>query len=232
MSQAERDQLSDNLTAGLPGRMTDTYDLDDFRRALAGYKHMDATNLRSNLFSFLDQVLPEAEKHSVKLAIHPDDPPRSLLGLPRIICTSGDLEGLFEALPSPSNGVTLCAGTFGSHPDNDLPTMATRFANRIFFAHLRGVTKEIDDPRSFVEASHLNSDVDIVALVRNLLMEESRRREVDGAEMINIPFRPDHGHQMMDDLEKVGNPGYSAIGRLKGLSEIRGIIKTLEQVIR
>ena len=226
MSEAERAQLTDNIIAGLPGKMTESYGLEDFRAMLAHYKDVDAATLRTNLFAFLEQVLPRAEKAGINLAIHPDDPPRDMLGLPRIICTADDLNILFEAQPSPSNGITLCVGTYSSRPDNDLPAMARQFGPRIHFSHLRGVSRDADEQRSFFEASHLDSDIDMVAVIRELLNEEARRkREAPNTEGIFI--RPDHGLQMMDDIEKSGNPGYSGIGRLKGVAEIRGVIRAL-----
>ena len=226
MSEAEREELTDNIIAGLPGRMTDSYGLDDFRTMLSNYRNVTHDILRGNLFAFLSRVLPRAEAMGVKLAIHPDDPPRDLLGLPRIICTESDLVLLFEALPSPSNGITLCVGTYGSRPDNDLPAMARKFGPRIHFSHLRGVSRDPDEQRSFYEASHLDSDIDMIQVIKELLSEEQRRREADSAEN-DIYIRPDHGHQMMDDIGKTVNPGYSGIGRLKGLAEIRGVIRAL-----
>ncbi|MDP5004102.1 MAG: mannonate dehydratase [OM182 bacterium] len=230
MSTAEKAELTENIIAGLPGRMTDAYGLDDFRAMLANYKGMTHEGLRDNLVSFLSQVLPQAEALGVKLAIHPDDPPRDMLGLPRIVCTANDLDTLFERLPSPSNGITLCVGTYGSRPDNDLPAMARRFGPRIHFSHLRGVSRDHDEQRSFLEASHLDSDIDMVAVVGALLAEESRRRKLDDSRS-EIYIRPDHGHRMMDDLNKKVNPGYSGIGRLKGLAEIRGVIRALSAQI-
>ncbi len=230
MSEQEIETLSRNITAGLPGKMTDAYDLEEFRQALAQYRDIDEATLRHNLHNFLGTVLPEAEKLGVKLAIHPDDPPRGLFGLPRIICTSSDLEQLFTALPSPSNGVTLCVGTFGSRPDNDLPAMAGRFGPRIHFVHLRGIKRDDNDPRSFYEAAHLEGDVDMIDTVRNLLNEEQSRKLAADESFTEIFMRPDHGHQMMDDLKKQVNPGYSGIGRLRGLAEMRGVIRALEHV--
>jgi mannonate dehydratase len=227
MSTAEKAEL---IIAGLPGRMTDAYGLDDFRAMLANYKGMTHEGLRDNLVSFLSQVLPQAEALGVKLAIHPDDPPRDMLGLPRVVCTANDLDTLFERLPSPANGITLCVGTYGSRPDNDLPAMARRFGPRIHFSHLRGVSRDHDEQRSFLEASHLDSDIDMVAVVGALLAEESRRRKLDDSRS-EIYIRPDHGHRMMDDLNKKVNPGYSGIGRLKGLAEIRGVIRALSAQI-
>ena len=226
MSEVERTKLTDNIIAGLPGKMTNSYDLDDFRVMLENYKDITHDTLRKNLFNFLSQVLPHAEALGVKLAIHPDDPPRDMLGLPRIICTADDLNLLFEALPSQSNGMTLCVGTYSSRPDNNLPEMAKQFGSRIHFSHLRGVTLDPSESRSFYEASHLDSDVDMVNVVKALLEEEQHRRQ-NNLPQAEIFIRPDHGHQMMDDIDKKINPGYSGIGRLKGLAEIRGVIRAL-----
>ena len=226
MSEFERSQLTNNIIAGLPGKMTDSYGLDDFRSMLAKYKDVDSKTLRGNLFAFLSKVLPRAEALGVKLAIHPDDPPRDMLGLPRIICTADDLDVLFDAQPSPSNGITLCVGTYSSRPDNDLPAMARQFGPRIHFSHLRGVSRDADEQRSFYEASHLDSDIDMIQVIQELLNEETRRAKED-PEQQGIYIRPDHGLQMMDDIDKSGNPGYSGIGRLKGVAEVRGVIRAL-----
>lgn len=226
MSEADKALLTRNIIAGLPGKMTEAYTIDNFREALAAYKDISKDILRKNLFSFLSKVLPKAEQHGVKLAIHPDDPPRDMLGLPRIICTATDLELLFSSLPSPSNGITLCVGTYGSRPDNNLPEMASRYGSRIHFAHLRGVSKDENEQRSFYEAEHLGSDVDMVSVISALLLEEKNRVEKKNDAPIFI--RPDHGHQILDDIGKQVNPGYSCLGRLKGLAEIRGVIKALE----
>ena len=226
MSEEEKTQLTNNIIAGLPGKMTDAYTLDDFRNALATYNDIDHATLRANLFSFLEQVLPVAEQLGVKLAIHPDDPPWDLFGLPRVICTADNLDTLFEHHPSPANGITLCVGTYGSRPDNDLPAMAKQFGDRIHFAHLRGVSRDKEEQRSFYEANHLDSDIDMVMVIQRLLEEEQHRRKVANQDN-EIYIRPDHGHQMMSDINKKVNPGYSGIGRLKGLAEIRGVIKAI-----
>ncbi len=226
MSAVEREELTRNIIAGLPGRMTASYGLNDFRGMLSRYRDVDHDTLRANLFAFLSRVLPRAESLGVKLAIHPDDPPRDLLGLPRIICTAEDLDLLFNELPSPSNGMTLCVGTYGSRPDNDLPAMARKFGSRIHFSHLRGVSLDSGEQRSFHEAGHLDSDIDMIQVIRELLREEKRRGIEDSAGD-DIYIRPDHGHRMMDDIGKVVNPGYSGIGRLKGLAEIRGVVRAL-----
>lgn len=220
MDEPEIAALTQTIIAGLPGKMTDAYSLDDFRDALARYADVDHNTLRANLSAFLARVLPVAEELDVKLAIHPDDPPWDMFGLPRVICKPDDLDTLFELQPSPANGITLCVGTYGSRPDNDLPQMANDYCDRIFFAHLRGVTRDPNEQRSFVEASHLESDIDMVSVIANLLENErATQRE--------IFIRPDHGHLMMDDIKRTSNPGYSAIGRMKGLAEIRGVIKAI-----
>ena len=230
MSAAQRDTLTDTIIAGLPGKMTDSYTLDSFREQLAQYQAIDSETLRANLLRFLDFILPLAEQHGVKLAIHPDDPPRDMFGLPRIICTADDLNILFERAPSPANGITLCVGTYGSRPDNDLPQMAKDFGDRIHFSHLRGVTRDPSEPRSFYEANHLDSDIDMVQVIKNLLIEERKRQHTGQSTDENpseIFIRPDHGHQMMGDIHKSNNPGYSGMGRMKGLAEIRGVIQAL-----
>lgn len=223
MSAEEVTSLTQTIIAGLPGKMTDAYSLEDFRAALARYSNVDHDRLRANLVSFLARVLPAAEKFDVKLAIHPDDPPWDMFGLPRVICTSADLDRLFDAAPSHCNGITLCVGTFGSRPDNDLPQMAHRYRTRIHFAHLRGVTRDPAEPRTFFEASHLDSDIDMVRVIKNLLDNES----ATGRE---IYIRPDHGHLMMGDINRASNPGYSAIGRMKGLAEVRGVIRAVSAI--
>ncbi len=222
MSVSDAQLLTDNIIAGLPGKMTDSYHIDDFREALAQYKNIGREQFRNNLFAFLEQVIPEAEKCGVKLAIHPDDPPRDMFGLPRVICTPDDLHILFKQCPSSANGITLCVGTYGSRPDNNLPEMAKTFGDRIHFAHLRGVSRDPQEPRSFYEANHLDSDIDMIQVIKELLAQEKQRED-----KAPIFIRPDHGHQMMDDINKKINPGYSGIGRLKGLAEIRGVIRAL-----
>lgn len=231
MQLEERDRLTHNIIAGLPGKMTDSYTLEDFRKALAQYQHISHKELRENLYAFLAQVSLKAEAIGVRLAIHPDDPPRDMFGLPRVICTAEDLDKLFVDQPSPANGITLCVGTYGSRPDNDLPDMARRFGSRIHFAHLRGVSRDPDEQRSFYEASHLDSDIDMVSVIRELLTEEQKRLQANGGTGTEIFIRPDHGHQMMGDIGKTVNPGYSGIGRLKGLAEVRGVIRALSAMM-
>lgn len=228
LTDIERSKLSETILAGLPGGTTGAHNVDSFRDSLKRYQAIGDDELRANLVHFLKEVVPVAEQAGVKLAIHPDDPPRRLLGLPRVLCTAEDVRYIFNAVDSPANGLTLCAGTFGVRPDNNLPQMAEEFGPRIYFSHLRG-TKRAANPLSFFEADHLDSDVDMLGLIANLLQEEKRRgKNTDHWQQ--IPIRPDHGHQMLDDLEKGRiNPGYTAIGRLKGLAEIRGAIAAMER---
>ncbi|XOV89302.1 MAG: mannonate dehydratase [Pseudomonadota bacterium] len=223
MTDADRSALVSTILAGLPGGTTGSHSVASFRQRLQRYQEIDSERLRENLRLFLEAVLPAAEEVGVRLAIHPDDPPRPMLGLPRVICTAEDVRRLFAAAPSKNNGIALCAGTYGVRPDNDLPAMAREFGERVYFAHLRGTRREADNPLSFHEADHLDSDVDMLGLIDALLDEEARRQ--NAGEPFEIPVRPDHGHRMLDDLAKEGlNPGYTAIGRLKGLAEIRGAI--------
>ncbi len=218
MSPAERDQLVANVIAGLPGSQ-EAYTLDTLRDSLAGYAEIDAEDLRENLGYFLRAVVPVAEEVGVRLAIHPDDPPRTLLGLPRVVSTESDARWLLDAAPSPANGLTFCTGSYGVRADNDLVAMARRLAPRIYFAHLRSTEREADG-LSFHEADHVGGDVDLVGVVTELVAEE-RRRAVDGGP--RIPMRPDHGHQILDDQHRSSNPGYSLLGRMKGLAELRGV---------
>lgn len=226
MNRLECERLVATILAGLPGGTTGSHSVASFRESLKRYQAIGDDELRANLVTFLSAVVPVAEEAGVKLAIHPDDPPRRLLGLPRVICTAPDVRALFRAVPSPACGITLCAGTYGVREDNDLPAMAREFGNRIYFAHLRGTRRDQDNPGSFHEADHLDSDVDMLGLIDALLDEEARRSAAGVP--AEIPIRPDHGHQMLDDLNKQGgNPGYHAIGRMKGLAELRGAISAL-----
>jgi mannonate dehydratase len=224
LDQQEADRLTRTIAAGLPGGTTEALDLETFRGKLAAYGGIDAARLRQHLIEFLEEVGPAAERLGAKLTLHPDDPPRPLFGLPRVASTAEDYDALFRAVPSPANGMCFCTGSLGVRPDNDLPAIAERFADRINFVHLRATRREADG-LSFHEADHLDGDVDMVAVLR-ALVKEDRRRDQDR----KIPFRPDHGHRMLDDLDpnRRVNPGYTAIGRLKGLAELRGIIRALE----
>jgi len=219
-SENGKRKLLANIMAGLPGAF-DRYDIPGLRRMLDRYRDVTAQRLRENLARFLREVIPVAEEVGVRMAIHPDDPPRPLLGLPRIVSNEDDLALITAAVDSPANGITLCSGSLGAGADNDVPAIARRFASRIHFAHLRNVAKEPDG--SFAEANHLGGDTDMVALVGVLLGEQKRRREA-GDPRWRLPMRPDHGHELLDDLGKPTHPGYPAIGRLKGLAELRGVM--------
>lgn len=222
-SEAEREALLASIMAGLPGAY-DRYDIAGLKRALAGYQGLGAEDLRANYKRFLAEVIPAAEELGMRLCVHPDDPPRDLLGLARIVSDADDIAWILDAVPSPANGLTLCSGSLGANPANDVPAIARRFADRIHFAHLRNVAKEADG--SFQEADHLAGDTDMVALVAVLLDEEARRR-TEGRADADIPFRPDHGHEIGPDIGRGTHPGYPLVGRLRGLAELRGIIATL-----
>lgn len=219
MSQADIDQLTRNIIAGLPGA-EEGYTLAEFQAQLDRYKDISPDKFREHLAHFLNEIIPVAQEVGIKMAVHPDDPPRPILGLPRIVSTIEDMQWYVDTQPLPANGFTMCTGSYGVRSDNDLVEMTKRFADRIYFAHLRSTCRE-ENPLSFHEAAHLQGDVDMFNVVKALLDEEYRRLG-DGQTRL-IPMRPDHGHQMLDDLHKKTNPGYSAIGRLKGLAEFRGL---------
>ena len=224
MSESALARLEQNLIGWVPAREF-IFDRDSFRRALDVYRDISVEGFRENLFAFLREIVPVAEEVGVRMAIHPDDPPFPIFGLPRVVTGADDAAALIQAVKSPSNGLTLCTGSYGAGRHNDLPDMARRFAPDIHFAHLRNVTKEPDG--SFHEAEHLEGDTDMVAVVRVLLAEE-RRRKAEGRADWEMPMRPDHGHLIVDDIGKTVNPGYSCIGRLKGLAELRGIMRAVE----
>jgi mannonate dehydratase len=223
---SDRDKLLANIMAGLPGAF-ERYDVPGLRAMLDRFKNVSAERLRENLGRFLRAVIPTAEEVGIRMGIHPDDPPRPLLGLPRIVSSEDHLAAILDLHPSPANGLTFCTGSLGARPGNDLPAMAKRFAERIHFVHLRNVTKDPDG--SFEEADHLGGDVDMVAVVRALLHEQKRRRDA-GADNWRLPFRPDHGRELLDDIGKPTHPGYPAIGRLRGLAEIRGVMTAVAQL--
>jgi len=224
MSPREMQALERTLIDWLPARDF-TYDRESFRRALAAYKDLTVEGLRANLIEFVREIAAVAEEEGVSLAIHPDDPAFPLFGLPRVLSTADDFRKLFAGAPSPANGMTLCSGSLGSNPRNDVVGMAKEFGPRVHFAHLRNVMREPDG--SFFEADHLAGETDMVRLVAELMTEEDRRH-AEGREDAEIPMRPDHGHLLGDDGKRRVNPGYSFIGRLKGLAELRGVMQTVE----
>jgi len=207
------------LMAGLPGT-TDVLTVDEFKQHLNKYEHTDADALKENLAYFLKAIIPDAEKLGVRMCIHPDDPPFPILGLPRVVSTEKDLEDVINACPSPSNGITFCTGSLGAMGDNDLPGIVDRLGQYIHFLHLRNVQREADG--SFYEADHLGGSTDMYAVMKNVIIEQKKRYE-NGREDIAIPMRPDHGHRLLDDFNYKTFPGYSIIGRLKGLAELRGL---------
>ena len=225
MSQADIDKLTSNIIAGLPGA-EEGYTLSEFQTQLDRYSNIDKETLRENLSLFLQALMPICDSEGLKLAIHPDDPPRPILGLPRVVSTIDDIEWLTTNVPSKMNGITMCTGSYGVRGDNDLVNMIKQYGDRIYFTHLRSTQRE-ENQLSFHEAAHLDGDVDMYNVVMEILKEEQRRE--NNGDMRLIPMRPDHGHQMLDDLKKKTNPGYSAIGRLKGLAEVRGLEAALKR---
>ncbi|CTQ33164.1 mannonate dehydratase [Jannaschia rubra] len=226
MDDADKDGLVRNVVFGLPGA-AENFSLGDLRHHLSLYAGTDADRLRANLIDFLSEVAPLAQDLGLRLCCHPDDPPFPLLGLPRIMSTEDDYARVMAAVDVPANGITLCSGSLGARPDNDLPGMMERLGDRVHFLHLRNVRRETPDIRgTFHEAAHLEGDTDMVALIAAVLRQEAARRGA-GREDASIPFRPDHGQDILDDQTRQAQPGYPAIGRLKGLAELRGIMTAL-----
>ena len=225
-SESDKDTLLSSIMAGLPGAF-DRYDILTLRTMLHRYQAVSADALRQHLARFLREVIPTAEELGIRMAIHPDDPPRPILGLPRVASSGSDLAFITSTVESAANGITLCTGSLGAGAHNDVPAIARRFAERIHFIHLRNVAKEADG--SFMEAEHLAGDTDMVGVVEALLAEQGRRRD-RGDPRWRISFRPDHGHELLDDVGKRSFPGYSTIGRLKGLAELRGVMTTVARL--
>jgi mannonate dehydratase len=226
MDEPTRKKLAGNIAFGLPGA-AESLTMDDLRAHLNEYGPISAGTLRSHFVAFLEEVVPTAEDVGIRLCCHPDDPPFPLLGLPRIMSTEADYEAVMRAVDSPANGITLCSGSLGARPDNDLPGMMRRLGDRVHFLHLRNVKRETAELRgSFHEAEHLGGDTDMVALIAAIVAEERRRADAGRADAV-IPMRPDHGQDILDDLKRRAQPGYPSIGRLKGLAELRGVMTAL-----
>lgn len=219
LTDADKTKLVKNIIAGLPGA-EEGYTLEQFQKTLDTYAAIDSIKLKQHLVSFLQEIIPVAEQNNVVMCIHPDDPPYQILGLPRVVSTEADFDYLFDQIPSRNNGITFCTGSLGVIPQNNLEQMFKKFADRVHFIHLRSTQR--DESGNFYEANHLEGNVDMFTIVREILIEQ-KRRFADGRLDFTIPMRPDHGHQMLDDLHKKTNPGYSAIGRLRGLAELRGL---------
>ena len=219
ISETDKNRIIENILCGLPGAESG-YTLEQFQEALDTYKEIDAEQLKSNLYAFLNAIIPFAKEEKVNMCIHPDDPPFPIFGLPRVVSTQEDIRQLFAAVDEINNGLTFCSGSFGVRKDNDLSNMFEEFASKIHFIHFRNTTRLADG--SFYEAEHLAGDSNMYELMSHLCDEQIRRKQ-EGRTDCSIPVRPDHGHELLDDINKKTNPGYSAIGRLKGLAELRGL---------
>ncbi|MDG2475110.1 MAG: mannonate dehydratase [Paracoccaceae bacterium] len=222
-TEEDKTTLLASIMAGLPGKFT-RYNIDGLKKAVALYNGIDKKSLRENYGRFLNEVIPTAEEFSIKMCVHPDDPPRNILGLPRIVSSEDDLDWVINYHKSESNGLTLCSGSLGAGSHNNVTAIAKKFSKKIFFAHLRNVSKENDG--SFEEASHLNGDINMTELITVVLNEE-KRRIASGISQGEVPFRPDHGHELLSDKKKNTHPGYPLVGRLRGLSELRGVIHAI-----
>lgn len=222
-SEEDQKELLNSIMSGMPGAY-DRFDIVGLRRALDTYRGMDAADIRSNYSRFLHEVVPTAQDLGMRLCVHPDDPPRDILGLPRIVSDADDIAWIMSAYDAPANGLTLCSGSLGANPENDVVDITDKYSNRIHFVHLRNVRKDPDG--SFEEAEHLSGDTNIPALCRVLLGEEKARKSAGRLDW-QIPFRPDHGHELLTDPQKKTFPGYPLIGRLRGLAELRGVLHAL-----
>lgn len=227
MPESRRNELERTIIAGLPGAEA-SYSRSDLRSLLSEYEGVTANQLRAHLIAFLREVVPVAEELGIRLAIHPDDPPWPLFGLPRVVSTAADARSMLAGVNTTANGLTFCVGSYGTRADNDLIAMVNEFASRIHFAHLRQVMREPDG--SFHEAEHLRGSSDMTGVICALLIEETRRKRQNRLDH-EIPMRPDHGHLLADDISRDANPGYSLVGRLKGLAELRGVIEGLKYAI-
>ncbi len=227
LTETRKDDLEHTIIAGLPGAEA-SYERETIRSLIAAYEELSPDDLRRNLIDFLREVVPAAQELGIRLAIHPDDPPWPLFGLPRVVSTADDVRGILAGYDARANGLTFCVGSFGARVDNDLLAMVGEFGSRIHFVHLRQVMREGDG--SFYEAEHLNGSSDVVGIMRALMQEEASRRR-SGRPDHEMPMRPDHGHLLAGDIGKKVNPGYSYVGRLKGLAELRGVVRGLEYAV-